>query len=121
MLQRPVTSEELARLRQERDEASRRYNDALTDVDRALPRLGGAPPAPAGFDEAQLAPLNQRWQILPGQALPPPRGLRSRLAHFVWNLVAPARSASSTACSGLVWDLRWWSIEARSASVGLPP
>ena len=102
MLQRPVTSEELARLRQERDEASRRYNDALTDVDRALPRLGGAPPAPAGFDEAQLAPLNQRWQILPGQALPPPRGLRSRLAHFVWNLVAPALERQQAFNSTLV-------------------
>ena len=39
MLTRPVTADDLARLRAERDEADRRYNEALTALDRALPRL----------------------------------------------------------------------------------
>lgn len=90
MLKRPVTSEDLERLRQERDEASRRYNEALTALDRALPRFGPAPAPPAAFDDSQVTPLNQRWEILAGQALPPARGLRSRLAHFVWGLIRPA-------------------------------
>lgn len=89
MLKRPVTSEELARLRQERDEASGRYNDALTALDHALPRLVGEPQPGADFDATQLDVLNERWQILAGQALPAPRGVRSRLVHFVWRLVAP--------------------------------
>lgn len=89
MLKRPVTSEDLAELRQERDEASRRYNEALTALDRALPRFGPAPAPSATFDDSQVTALNQRWEILAGQALPPARGVRSRLAHFVWGLIRP--------------------------------
>ena len=89
MLKRPVTSEDLARLREERDEADRRYNDALTALDRALPRLSPASTAVAPFDDSQVTPINERWKVLDGVALPPVRGLRSRLAHFVWALVGP--------------------------------
>ena len=78
MLKRPVTSEELERLREERDEASRRYNDALTALDRALPRAEPAAIEAGPFDDRQVSPLNERWKILPEQALPAPRGLRSR-------------------------------------------
>jgi SAM-dependent methyltransferase len=90
MLKRPVTSDELAQLRAERDEADRRYNEALTALDRALPRLESTLDAPPAFDDAQVAPLNERWQIVGTEALPPRRGLRSRLAHFIWGLVRPA-------------------------------
>jgi SAM-dependent methyltransferase len=89
MLKRPVTSEELERLRDERDEASRRYNDALTALDRALLRSEPAAIEAGAYDDRQVTPLNERWKILPEQALPAPRGLRSRLAHFVWSLVSP--------------------------------
>ena len=41
MLKRPVTSEDLDQLRRERDDADRRYNEALTALDRALPRPSG--------------------------------------------------------------------------------
>ena len=37
MLSRPVTSDDLARLRAERDEADRRYNEALTALDVVIP------------------------------------------------------------------------------------
>ena len=89
MLKRPVTSDDLARLRDERDQADRRYNEALTALDRALPRLGPASTAIAPFDDSQVTPLNERWKILEQSALPPVRGLRSRLAHFVWGLIGP--------------------------------
>jgi SAM-dependent methyltransferase len=89
MVTRPVTSDVLARLRDERDAADRAYNDALTAVDRALPRAAELPPPPTAFDDQQVASLNQSWQVLDGHGLPAPRGLRSRLAHFVWRLVAP--------------------------------
>ncbi len=42
MLKRPVTADDLARLREERDQADRRYNEALTALDRALPRFEAA-------------------------------------------------------------------------------
>lgn len=80
----------VAQREHERVEADRLYNDALTDVDRALPEPPAIPALPTGFDEQRLPTLNELWTIL---AEPPPtrgRGLRSRLAHFVWQLVAPA-------------------------------
>ncbi len=89
MLTRPVTSEALARLRDERDAADRGYNDALTDVDRALPRAPDIPQPPAVPARDRPDRLASAHVVLAGTALPPARGLRTRLAHFVWRLVAP--------------------------------
>ena len=85
---RPVTAETLERLRLEREAADLAYNQALTDVDRALPPPVDLPPQPP-VDDHQVAPLNQSWEILAGVTMPARRGMRSRLAHFVWNLVSP--------------------------------
>ena len=89
MLTRPVTADDLARLRTERDEADRRYNEALTALDRALPRLEAPGIAAAASDDSQVTSLNERWKTLGPTALPPALVLRSRLAHFVWGLVSP--------------------------------
>jgi O-antigen chain-terminating methyltransferase len=99
---RPVTADILKQLREERDEADRRYNEALTALDAALPRPASLPPLPPSFDDHQSAALNQHWQILDGVTLPPPRGLRSRLAHFVWRLVAPILERQQAFNSALV-------------------
>jgi SAM-dependent methyltransferase len=101
-MQRPVTSEDLAQLRTERDEADRRYNEALTALDRALPAFGDPPARPPDFDEHQITPLNERWEILAGQGMPGRRGVRSRLAHFVWALVRPALERQQAFNSALV-------------------
>jgi len=77
--------------RQERErlETDRRYNDALTALDQALPR----PPAPARglptLDLERVSRLNELWDILADGPAVRPRGLRSRLASFVWRLVEP--------------------------------
>jgi SAM-dependent methyltransferase len=78
----------LRRLRTEREEADRRYNDALTGVDRALPKRPDLPDPLLPLDEHQLATLNQAWNTLPE---PPslPSGLRGRLGRFVWGMVGP--------------------------------
>jgi SAM-dependent methyltransferase len=102
MLKRPVTSEDLEQLRRERDQADRRYNEALTALDRALPRPSGGLAAVSPFDGEQLPALNEHWRILPTGALPPARGLRSRLAHFVWDLVRPALERQQAFNSKLV-------------------
>jgi len=71
----------------ERDAADRQYNEALTNVDRALPRpVDGQPPA-VSFD-LNVAAIRDRLGILPAQP-PGGSGLRGRLARFVWRLVAP--------------------------------
>lgn len=86
---RPVTSEELARLRAERDAADREYNDALTEVDRALPQTPDLRVPPVSPDAGLPASLGGAADVLGDVSLPPARGFRTRLAHFVWRLVAP--------------------------------
>lgn len=99
---RTVSEADLARLKHERHEADRRYNEALTALDEAIQSLPtGAPddpdplrrrktlvrpPAP---DETQVTALNQRWEIT--HALPGPSGgWRGRVARLVLGIVRPA-------------------------------
>jgi SAM-dependent methyltransferase len=55
----------LNRLLAERLEAHRRYNEALTLLDRAIQSVPEFPPAPAAFDETLLPRINDTWKILP--------------------------------------------------------
>ena len=84
----PADSDDLARLRRERLDADRLYNDALTAVDRAMQHVRELPHPPPGYDEFQITPLNERWELL--RLKPSERGgwLRRFRAH-VWGMVAP--------------------------------
>jgi O-antigen chain-terminating methyltransferase len=79
--------ETLRRLKRERDEADRRYNDALTALDRALPPAADLPPPRGGYDDALLASLNDEWKTL--TAAPTGAGWRGRLVGLIWRTVAP--------------------------------
>jgi SAM-dependent methyltransferase len=101
MLKRPVTPDDLAALERERAEADRLYNEALTALDRAIPGGPGIPAPPPPPDHAQLARLNEIWTV--GLGAPPEgRGVRTRLARFVWFLVAPAFDRQQAFNSALV-------------------
>jgi SAM-dependent methyltransferase len=78
----------LQRLKRERDEADRRYNDALTALDRALPAPASWPAPRIGYDESQLPALNSAWEILEPPAAG--AGWRGRLAGFIWRVIAPS-------------------------------
>jgi SAM-dependent methyltransferase len=77
----------LRRLKQERDEADRRYNDALTALDRGVRPLPELPQAPREYDEQQITPLNEAWNILP--AAPEQRGLLKRVTGRIWATIGP--------------------------------
>ena len=82
------SAEELARLRSEREEADRRYNEALTRLDAAIRTPRDTPHPPPAYDEFQITPLNERWELL---SLKPDEGsgwLRRLRAH-AWAMVAP--------------------------------
>jgi SAM-dependent methyltransferase len=79
--------ETLKRLKDERDEADRRYNDALTALDRSLIGAVDLPHAPPAYDEHQVTPLNGAWNILP--APPAASGLQGKLTGFIWRVIAP--------------------------------
>jgi len=90
----------LQRLKQERDEADRRYNEALTALDRAIPRAPQPPPTPPAYDDHQVTPLNEGCDVL----VPPPArsGVKGRLAAFVWRLMAPTLEKQNAFNSRLV-------------------
>jgi 2-polyprenyl-3-methyl-5-hydroxy-6-metoxy-1,4-benzoquinol methylase len=60
----------LNRLLAERREAHRRYNEALTLVDRAIQTVPDFPGAPPAYDETLLPKINDTWQILAGGEKP---------------------------------------------------
>ena len=81
--------ETLRRLKKERDEADRRYNDALTALDQATMRAPESlPHPPPVYDEHQITPLNKAWNVIAAPSAA--SGLKGRLAAFVWGIVAPS-------------------------------
>ncbi|MBA3885616.1 MAG: hypothetical protein H0X67_07770, partial [Acidobacteria bacterium] len=78
----------LRRLKTERDRADTLYNDALTALDQAVRPPLDLPPLPGGFDDAQVTPLNESWNVL-GEAPVFGSGVRGRMGRFVWGIVEP--------------------------------
>jgi len=78
----------VTRLERARLEADRRYNDALTALDRALPAVVDLPAAPAPLDDRQGLEIDRDL----GQVPPPSGGgfLARRLHDAVSRLVGPA-------------------------------
>lgn len=99
---RTVSEADLARLKEERHEADRRYNEALTALDAAISTLpsfatddpeavrDGKPAVrrPTPPDDTQVEALNQRWAIT-GAIPPNPGGWRGRVARLIWAAVRP--------------------------------
>ena len=95
------SAEELARLKRERDEADRRYNEALTNLDAVVQKPREFPHPPPTYDDFQITPLNERWELL---LLKPDEGsgwLR-RLRTHAWAMVAPLFERQQSFNSALV-------------------
>ena len=99
----------LQRLKREREEGDRIYNEAFTALDQALMRLPEFPHPPPPYDEHQITPLNAAWDIgvkppafAEASAGKPARGLKGRLAAFVWRIVGPPLQKQATFNSTLV-------------------
>jgi SAM-dependent methyltransferase len=92
--------ETLQRLGQERAEADRRYNEALTALDASVTGPLDVPDPSQPFDDHQADALNAAWNILP--APPAASGVRGKLAEFVWRIVSPYLQRQQTFNSWLV-------------------
>ncbi len=90
----------LRRLRQERDDADRRYNEALTELDHSIRPPIGIPEPELALDDQKIAALNEAWNILPSP--PAGSGLKGRLAGFIWRTVGPYLQRQLTFNSMLV-------------------
>jgi SAM-dependent methyltransferase len=106
----------LRRLDDERAEADRRYNDALTALDRAVAGAPPLPPPPAAYDESQLPPLNDAWNL---PSAPAAGGLKGRIAWLVWRALAPALEQQRTFNSRLVDHLNRNAAAQREAQSAL--
>lgn len=97
----------LNRLLAERREAYRRYNEALTAVDRAIQSVPDLPKAPAGYDETLLPRINDSWQILAGgdssTALEKQMAFNAAVVEHLNRNVAAHREASRALESVLPW------------------
>jgi O-antigen chain-terminating methyltransferase len=80
----------LARLERERAEADKRYNEALTALDRSLASGPELPGSPTPYDTQRLPHLNATWNLLPAGPPVVDRSLKGRLRGFVWRLIGPA-------------------------------
>lgn len=79
----------VTRLIAERAEAHRKYNEALTALDRAIQSSPAWPAPPAPYDEQRLPAINESWTIVSPGGPPRPAGWRGRIADAAWQLVAP--------------------------------
>ncbi len=106
-MERERLEDRLARLARERDEADRRYNEALTAVDLSALRPHDLPHPPPAYDDSQITPINLSWNLLPhgtptADASGPFGWLKQRLHGFVWRLVGPALSTQQAFNAALV-------------------
>ena len=85
---RETLEQTLRRLKQEREEADLRYNQALTELDRALQPPVGIPDVPSPLDDTKRGQLNETWNILPA---PPAAGSWSqrKIVGLIWRTIAP--------------------------------
>lgn len=104
----------LKRLEQERDEADRRYNDALTALDRAVPEFGDWPSPPPLADDSQLGSINGSWDIA-AQVPDGFSGWRGRLAGFIWRTIGPYLQRQASFNSRIVDHLNRTAAAARQA------
>ena len=85
MFERTVSPDDLQRLKEQREEADRRYLEALTALDGVTHSVTEYPHAPPPPDDHQLAPLNQLWK-LDSQATAN-GGLKGRVRRVVLRIV----------------------------------
>ena len=89
MFKRTISPDDLARLKTEREATDREYNRALTKLDDAITPPSELPHAPPPFDDFQVSPLNDQWQLVAADGPDLGRGWRGRLRRLVWTLVGP--------------------------------
>ena len=104
MIDRTISAEDLGRLQRERDEADRRYNDALTALDRTIRALPEIPHPPPTVDPAEIDALQR---LADGAPDPPGAGggWRGWASRFVWSILEPPLARQTQVNQALVSHL----------------
>src|SRR5687768_2192350 len=109
----------LNRLAAERAEAHRRYNEALTAVDRAIQAMAEWPEPPPGYDEHKLPEINDGWTILKDGFPERPVGLSGRAFDAVWYAIKPVFERQMAFNAALVEHLNRNTVAHRQAQAAL--
>jgi SAM-dependent methyltransferase len=110
-----VTEADLERLKEERANADRLYNEALTALDQAITRPRTLPGSGAPPDTSQLERLNRLWSVLPADPVPF-TGWRRRLGAFVWRMLGPSLQRQQEFNAALVEHANRTAASAAEAS-----
>ena len=86
MTDRTISTKDLNRLKRERGEADRKYNEALTALDRAIRELPEIPHPPPAIDTSKIDTL---LQLSHDKAEPPEpvSGWRGWVKRFIWSIL----------------------------------
>ena len=109
----------VSRLAAERAEAHRRYNEALTALDRAIQALPELPAAPPPYDEQQLPVINE---TLPGIAPRQPAGAawwHRGIFDSTWRVIGPIFERQAAFNAALVDHLNRNAVAHREAGAAL--
>jgi hypothetical protein len=101
VFERTVTGDDLTQLKREREDADRLYNEMLTALDAAVMQLREMPHQPPAYDEFQVTPLNQQWDVLSLKSAER-GGWIGRLSAHVWRVVGPLFERQQAFNSALV-------------------
>ena len=89
MSKETISSHDVARLTRERETADREYNRTLSDLDAAIQTPPELPHPPPPFDDFQVSPINEGWQLVAPDGPDLGTGWRGQLNRLVWRLVGP--------------------------------
>ena len=89
MSKETISADDVARLTQQRETADREYNRTLSDLDASIQTPPELPHPPPPFDDFQVSPINERWQLMAPEGPDFGTGWRGRLNRLVWRLVGP--------------------------------
>ena len=109
----------LNRLAAERTEAHRRYNEALTAVDRAIQALAQWPEPPASYDEQKLPAINDAFTSLADGMPQRPGGIGGAMFDSAWPLIKPVFDRQMAFNAALVEHLNRNAVAHRQAHAAL--
>ena len=115
----PPSAALVTRLRADRAEAHRRYNEALTAVDRAIQATAEWPAPPPAYDEHKLANINDSWTILAEGIPERPSGLNGKAFDAVWSAIRPVFERQMAFNAALVEHLNRNAAAHRQAHAAL--
>ena len=84
-----ISSDNVARLTRERETADHEYNRTLSELDASIQTPPDLPHPPPPFDDCQVSPINERWQLVAPEGPDLGTGWRGRLNRLVWRLIGP--------------------------------